>query len=639
MGLNVFEKVVKEHTVSMNGGQTFLHIDQTLTQDATGTLAFLQFEALGIPRVRTSLSVSYVDHNMLQTGCLNADDHDYLRSAASHYGVLYSKAGNGICHQVHLERYAKPGHTLLGSDSHTPNAGGMGMLAIGAGGLDIALSMAGMPFPLDEQQVIGVCLKNELSPWCCAKDVILWMLSEFGVKGGVGKVMEYFGEGVGSLSVPQRATIANMGAELGATTSIFPSDGVTRKFLKSQGRQRDWTDLIADNDAGYSKIIDIDLSEIEPMIAKPSSPGNVKRVSDISGMAVDQVCIGSCTNSSFEDLKMASALLDSHVISPKISLTVSPGSRQTLMMLSGDGSLSKLIRSGARILECACGPCIGMGQSPKSGGVSLRTFNRNFEGRSGTSDAKIYLCGVETAVASAINGRLTDPRTLGRFPDIKLPKKYDSDSSMIIAPRGDEIIRGPNIKPIPRGKPLPKSIKGKVLIRLADDVSTDHILPAGARFLPLRSNIPAISEYVFESMDNGFAKRARKQRGGFIVAGKNYGQGSSREHAAMAPMHLGIKAVFAMSFARIHRSNLINFGILPLIIGDEAQYEVLAPGSKARLPNVLSNLKDSGQKISVEADGISFEVAHDLTQRQKNIIISGGLLNHARLEIGKKEDA
>jgi aconitate hydratase len=619
------EKIMAAHSRGGDEGDVGLAIDQTLTQDATGTMAYLQFEALGLPRVRTRLSVSYVDHNTLQADYMNADDHRYLQSAASKYGVLFSRPGNGICHQVHLERFAKPGETLLGSDSHTPTAGGMGMLAIGAGGLDVALAMAGQPFMLKKPQVVGIRLTGRLRPWVSAKDVILEVLRRLGVKGGVGKIVEYFGPGVATLTVPERATIANMGAELGATSSIFPSDARTKKFLAAQGRAKDWARLEADGDAKYSWTIEIDLSSLAPLIACPHSPGKVAGVSGLEGLKVDQVCIGSCTNSSLKDMMAAAALLKGRAVHPGVSLTVSPGSRQVLAMMAKNGSLAALVAAGARILESACGPCIGMGQAPPSGGVSVRTFNRNFEGRSGTRDALVYLSSVETAVAAAVKGRLTDPRKLGRHPALRLPEKYMVDDGMIIRPSGGEAVRGPNIKPLPVNPPLPGSLEGEALIKVGDDISTDHIMPAGAKVLPLRSNIPAISEYVFSAIDPSFPKRAREKGGGFVVGGANYGQGSSREHAALAPMHLGVKAVIAKSFARIHKANLVNFGIIPLEFADPKDYDAVTQGDRITIDSPAERMRSP--EFEIEIAGRPVRVRHDLTERQRKIIEAGGLLN------------
>ena len=622
------EKIICAHTASDATDEVSLRVDQTLTQDATGTIAYLQFEALRVPKVKTRLSVSYVDHNMLQGDYMNADDHKYLQTVASKYGILFSRPGNGICHQVHLERFAKPAETLIGSDSHTPTAGGLGMLAMGAGGLDVALAMAGEPFTIKRPQILGIELKGSLRPWVSAKDVILEVLRILGVKGGVGKVIEYFGPGVQSLSVPERATITNMGAELGATTSVFPSDEVSRRFLAAQGRVGDWVELKADSDAEYSQVISIDLSTLEPLAAQPHSPGNVAKIKDLSGLRVDQVCVGSCTNSSLKDMMTASAMLERKTVNPNVSLTVSPGSRQVLTMLADNGSLAKLVKGGARILESGCGPCIGMGQAPSSGAVSVRTFNRNFEGRSGTKDAKVYLTSVETAIASAIKGTLTDPRDLGEYPKAVLPDSFSVDDSMIIKPTGGEVVRGPNIKPLPLNKPLPKDLTGEVLLKVQDDITTDHIMPAGAKVLPLRSNIPAISEYVFSAIDPTFPKRAKEKGGGFIVGGANYGQGSSREHAALAPMHLGIKAVIAKSFARIHKANLINFGIIPLEFKNTRDYDAIKQGDVIEMVGIIDKL--TKLTFTIKVSGRPVEVKHDLTVRQINIIKAGGLLNLVR---------
>ena len=622
------DKIIGAHTSSDATDEVPIRIDQTLTQDATGTMAYLQFEALGVPKVKTRLSVSYVDHNMLQGDYMNADDHKYLQTVASKYGILFSRPGNGICHQVHLERFAKPAETLIGSDSHTPTAGGLGMLAMGAGGLDVALAMAGEPFTIKRPQILGIELKGSLRPWVSAKDVILEVLRILGVKGGVGKVIEYFGPGVQSLSVPERATITNMGAELGATTSVFPSDEVSRRFLAAQGRVGDWVELKADSDAEYSQVITIDLSTLEPLAAQPHSPGNVAKIKDLSGLRVDQVCVGSCTNSSLKDMMTASAMLERKTVNPNVSLTVSPGSRQVLTMLADNGSLAKLVKGGARILESGCGPCIGMGQAPSSGAVSVRTFNRNFEGRSGTKDAKVYLTSVETAIASAIKGTLTDPRDLGEYPKAVLPDSFSVDDSMIIKPTGGEVVRGPNIKPLPLNKPLPKDLTGEVLLKVQDDITTDHIMPAGAKVLPLRSNIPAISEYVFSAIDPTFPKRAKEKGGGFIVGGANYGQGSSREHAALAPMHLGIKAVIAKSFARIHKANLINFGIIPLEFKNTRDYDAIKQGDVIEMVGIIDKL--TKLTFTIKVSGRPVEVKHDLTVRQINIIKAGGLLNLVR---------
>lgn len=569
MGKNIVQKILSSHLVSGRlkaKTEIAIVVDQTLTQDATGTMAYLQFEAMGLPGVKTKLSVSYVDHNMLQAGFENFDDHLFLQSFASKYGIYYSKPGNGICHQVHLERFAVPGGTLLGSDSHTPTCGGLGMLSIGAGGLDVAIAMAGGSFYFSMPEIVLVKLSGALSPWVTAKDVILELLRRLTVKGGVGKIFEYGGEGVKTLTVTERATITNMGAELGALTSIFPSDAQTKKYLKMQGREDVWQPLKASANAQYDETVEIDLSSLEPMVARPHSPDNVCKVREIQGTMVHQVCIGSCTNSSYHDLMVAAAMLKGKKVHPDVSLTISPGSRQVLEMISKNGALTDIIAAGARILDVACGPCIGMGQAPPSGGVTVRTFNRNFEGRSGTLDAKVYLVSPETAVITAIRGVISDPRDYDMPIIIKDPKTFLIDDSMIIPPSENPaqvtIIRGPNIKPLPKKEPMPDTLHGEVLLKLGDNITTDHIMPAGAKVLPLRSNIPAISEFVFEKIDKEFAKRAKEKGGGFLVGGINYGQGSSREHAALAPMYLGVKAVIAKSFARIHRSNLVNFGIL-----------------------------------------------------------------------------
>lgn len=630
------EKIIGEHLTEGRislGEEIALKIDQTLTQDATGTMAYLQFEALSIARVKTKLSVSYVDHNTLQAGPNNADDHEFLKTVAAKYGVIYSKPGNGICHQVHLERFGVPGQTLLGSDSHTPTQGGLGMLAIGAGGLDVAVAMAGQPFHLTMPEIVGVKLSNNLPEWSSSKDIILQLLGKLSVKGGVGKIMEYHGEGVKSLSVPERATITNMGAELGATTSIFPSDEETKKFLAAQGRGGDFKPLSASGDASYAEEIVVDLSGVEPLAAKPDSPDNVSPVSELEGETVSQVIIGSCTNSSLKDMLTVAEILKDKKVHPDVSLAIAPGSRQVLEMLSDSGALSVLVKSGARILESACGPCIGMGASPSSGGVSLRTFNRNFLGRSGTKDAKVYLVSPETAAAAAINGEITDPKKLGEYPKIKPPTRYLTDDSLIIRPPTDpskvKVVRGPNIKPLPQNKKLSENIEGTILLKVGDNITTDDIMPAGAKILPLRSNIPAISEFVYSGIDPKFAKKAREAGTGFIVGGINYGQGSSREHAALAPMFLGVKAVFAKSFARIHKANLINFGILPLEFEDERDYELLIAGEKMVLTRARE-IRAGGGKITAKTAGKAIGLRHDFTGRQVEILLAGGLLNHVK---------
>ncbi|MFH1106321.1 MAG: aconitate hydratase [Candidatus Micrarchaeota archaeon] len=635
-GLTRSEKIISAHLKEgqmEEGREIGLTMDQTLTQDATGTMAFLQFEAIGAPRVRTELSVSYVDHNTLQEGFENFDDHLYLQSAAAKFGVQFSRAGNGICHQVHLERFAAPGKTLLGSDSHTPTAGGIGSLAIGAGGLNVAVAMGGGLFYFKMPKIVGVKLSGRLPPWTAAKDVILELLRRLTVKGGVGKIIEYCGDGVKALSVPERATIANMGAELGATTSVFPSDEVTRDFLRRQKREKDFKPLAADSDAKYSEVIEVDLSKIEPMIAKPHSPDAVVPVSEVAGTPVHQVIVGSCTNSSYRDLMTAALMLKGRKVSPDVSFVVAPGSRQVLRQIADSGGLAMLISAGARIVESACGPCIGMGQAPPSGGISIRTFNRNFEGRSGTKDAKVYLVSPEVAMASAIKGVITDPRSLGNPPPFEWPSEFAVDDSMIIAPPADgskvEIRRGPNIKSLPEFKPMPQALAGEVLIKLGDNVTTDHIMPAGAKILPLRSNIPAISEYVFSGVDAGFVKRAKGKGGGFIVGGENYGQGSSREHAALAPMYLGVKAVLAKSFARIHAENLVNFGILPLTFADAKDYDAVKLGDRIEM-EAGAALEQGKTEIPVKVDGKTVVCKHSLSPRFTKVILAGGLLNYTR---------
>ena len=635
MGDSLTHKIIKEHLVSGQmrpGIEIGLRIDQTLTQDATGTMAYLQFEALGLPAVKTELSVSYVDHNMLQTDFRNADDHRYLRTVAARYGLYFSRPGNGICHQVHLERFGLPGRTLLGSDSHTPTAGGLGMLAIGAGGLDVAVAMAGAPFYVSMPQVVLVWLTGELQPWVSAKDVILDLLRRVSVKGGVGKVFEYGGPGVGGLNVPQRATITNMGAESGATTSVFPSDESTRRFLAAQGREADWRPMQADSDALYDQVIELDLSELEPLVACPDSPDNVVPVREVAGLPVDQVCIGSCTNSSVMDLETVGAILKDKTVHPSVSLTVSPGSKQALTMIAQTGTLADLVSAGARILDAGCGPCIGMGQAPGSGAASLRSFNRNFPGRSGTPDARIYLASAEVCAASAIAGVITDPRDMGEPPAMTMPESFIVDDNMIIPPIGDHgravVLRGPNIKPVPTRGPLEDALEGTLLLVTEDNVTTDHIMPAGAAVLPLRSNVPALSDYVFARVDPTFPSRAREAGGGFIVGGENYGQGSSREHAALVPMYLGIKAVLAKSFARIHQANLINCGILPLVFTDSADYGRFQRGDLLRVVNVRERLSE-GESLTVinVTQGYEVRVRFDLSARQIEILLAGGLLN------------
>ncbi|HVP77122.1 MAG TPA: aconitate hydratase [Thermodesulfobacteriota bacterium] len=632
MGRNLIEKILETHLITgqIRQGETIgISIDQTLVQDATGTMAALQFEALSIPRVKTKLSVAYVDHNTLQLGFENADDQLYLQSFAAKYGLYFSRPGNGICHQVHLERFAVPGQALLGSDSHTPTCGGMGMLSVGVGGLDVALAMAGEPFYIRVPKVVGVKLVGQRSPWVSAKDIILEMLRHFTVKGGVGKAFEYGGPGVKNLTVPERATITNMGAELGATTSIFPSDEKTFTFLKAQKREKNWIPLSPDPDANYDETWEIDLGKLEPLIAQPHSPDRVSPVREVEGLRVDQVAIGSCTNSSYQDLMTVASILKGRTISPNISLVISPGSRQVLMMLASKGALLDLINSGARILESTCGPCIGMGQAPCTEGISLRTFNRNFQGRSGTQSAQVYLVSPEVAAASALKGVITDPRKLGSPPSVELPDAYPVEDNMLICPlpagkaEKTGIIRGPNIKPVPLREPLPKQLKGLILIKVADNVTTDDIIPAGAKVLPLRSNIPAISEYVFERLDPSFPKRAKESKGGFIVAGHNYGQGSSREHAALCPMFLGVQAVIAQSFARIHLANLINFGIVPLIFKEEKDYQLLEQGDEVEIE--LGDLGDRVTLINVTKKK-EIPLRPLLDEREKMLVRNGGAL-------------
>jgi aconitate hydratase len=630
MGKSLSEKVIAEHLVEGRmepGEQIGLRIDHTLTQDATGTLAYLEFEAMGVPRVKTKLSLSFVDHNILQNDFRNADDHRYLQGVAAKYGIVFSRPSNGICHQLYLERFARPAYTLLGSDSHTSTAGGMGMIAIGAGGLDVAVAMAGGPFYLEMPSIMGVKLTGTLSPFVSAKDVILEVLRKLSVRGGVNKILEYFGSGVRTLSVPERGTIANMGTETGATTSVFPSDEVTRAFLKGQGRKDQWMELKADDGMRYSEVLEVNLNEVEPLIALPHSPDNVKTVSEVEGTPVDQVCIGSCTNSSLRDLKMVAALLKDKKISNDVSLTISPGSRQVLENLTASGELVHLMRAGARILENACGPCIGIGQAPPTDGVSLRTFNRNFLGRSGTQSAKVYLVSPETAVASALYGEITDPRKLGKYPEISLSEKFVINDNMFIFPTEEvhvtEIVRGPNIKPLPSFQPIADRLRGEVLLKLSDNVSTDDILPGGSEILSLRSNIPEISKYTFRYVDSSFADRALRKGGGFIVGGENYGQGSSREHAALAPKYLGVKAILAKSFARIHLANLINFGIIPLIFADKRDYTGIVQGDMLELGT--KGLKKTLRVKNVTRN-VEMQVVLDLSDHDKDVLKAGGKL-------------
>lgn len=640
MGLTLTEKILKDHIVDgkfEKGAEIGIKIDQTLTQDATGTMAYLEFEAMGVPRVKTERSVAYIDHNTLQSGFENADDHRFIGSVAKKHGIYFSRPGNGICHQVHLERFGIPGKTLIGSDSHTPTGGGLGMIAIGAGGLDVAVAMGGGAYYITYPKVVNVILKGKLSPWCAAKDVILEVLRRLSVKGGVGKVIEYTGEGVKTLSVPERATITNMGAELGATTSIFPSDEITRAFLKAQKREEDWRELKADSDAVYDETVIIDLSEIEPAAACPHSPDNVKKLSEIGEIKIDQVCIGSCTNSSYTDMMKVAYILKGKTVHPDVSLAIAPGSKQVLNMLAENGALSDMINAGARILESACGPCIGMGQSPNSKGVSLRTFNRNFEGRSGTKDASVYLVSPEVAAVSAIAGVLTDPRTLGDMPEIKMPEEFLINDNMVAPPAPEneadsvEILMGPNIKPYPETKPLSDEISCKCSLKVGDNITTDHIMPAGAKILPLRSNIPAISNFCFTACDEAFPERAKALKESIIVGGVNYGQGSSREHAALAPLYLGVKAVIVKSFARIHRSNLINAGILPCTFKNEADYDKINEGDELYLSDLLTFVKEGGElSLKNKTTGDVIPLSLELSDRAKEIILAGGLLNYTK---------
>jgi len=645
-------KILESHLVSgklIPGEEIAIKIDQTLTQDATGTMAYLQFEAMGVDRVKTELSVSYIDHNMLQTDYKNPDDHKYLMSVAKRYGIWLSKPGNGICHQVHLERFAKPGKTLLGSDSHTPTAGGMGMIAIGAGGLDVASAMAGEPFYMKMPKIVGIHLKGKLPDWVTAKDIILELLRRLTVKGGVGKIFEYFGEGIKELSVPERATITNMGAELGATTSIFPSDEITRAYLKAQGREEDWVEILPDPDAEYDEIIEIDLSQLEPLIACPHSPDNVVPVREVEGIKVDQVVIGSCTNSSFVDLTRAAKILEGRKVHPDVIFAVAPGSKQALELITQNGALLTFLKAGARILESACGPCIGMGFAPPSGGVSIRSFNRNFEGRSGTPDAKVYLASPEVCVACAIAGEIIDPRKLGiPWVKVEMPERFPYGDEAFIEPLPEEeakkveIYRGPNIKPLPEFDELPESIEGEVSLIVGDNITTDHIMPAGAKILPLRSNIYAISEYVYHYVDPDFVKRAkeiRDQKGktNIIVGGENYGQGSSREHAALAPRFLGVRAVIAKSFARIHHANLVNFGIVPLEFKHKEGYHKFSLGDEILIPELESRLQE-GKEIVVINKTIGEEIVctYNLTPKQVSVLLKGGLLNWIKSKQGVK---
>ena len=642
MGLTLAQKIIKAHLVDGEmtvGTDVGLKIDQTLTQDATGTMAYLEFEAMGVDRVKTERSVAYIDHNTLQTGFENADDHRFIQSIAKKHGIYYSRPGNGICHQVHLERFGKPGKTLIGSDSHTPTGGGIGMLAIGAGGMDVAVAMGGGAYYIPMPKMIRVNLTGKLSPFVSAKDVILEVLRILTVKGGVGYIVEYAGEGVKTLSVPERATITNMGAELGATTSIFPSDEITKAFLKAQNREEDYVELSSDSDAVYDKEIDINLSELAPMAAMPHMPDNVKSITEIGKMKVDQVLIGSCTNSSLYDMLKVAAILDGKTVDPTVSVGIAPGSKQVFNMLADCGALSKLIAAGARILECACGPCIGMGQSPNSKGISLRTFNRNFEGRSGTADAGVYLVSPETAAAAALTGYLTDPRTLDTdLSSITLPEKFLINDNMVDAPasveeaKDVEILRGPNIKPFPKTEPLWETIEANAVLKVGDNITTDHIMPAGAKILPYRSNIPYLANFCFTRCDEQFPENCKKYGKGIIIGGENYGQGSSREHAALVPLYLGIKAVVTKSFARIHAANLINAGILPLTFKNPADYDKISQFDELELPDIRKSIENGAESVVLKnkSTGETYETVPMLSGRSRDIILAGGLLGYTK---------
>ena len=633
MGYTIAQKIIAAHRISgdmIPGQEVALRIDQTLTQDATGTLAYLEFEAMGIPRVKTELSVAYIDHNTLQSGFENADDHEFIRSAAKKYGLYFSRPGNGICHQVHLERFGAPGKTLIGSDSHTPTCGGIGMLAFGAGGLDVAVAMGGGAYHIIMPKMTRINLHGKLSPWVSAKDIILEVLRIMSVKGGVGKIVEYGGEGVATLSVPERATITNMGAELGATTSVFPSDNVTYEFLRAQGRENVWVPVSADIDAVYDEVIDINLSALAPAAACPHSPDNVSSVAEIGKIKIDQVCVGSCTNSSFTDMLKVAYILRGKTISENVSLTVTPGSKQVYNMLAQCGALSDMIAAGARVLECTCGPCIGMGQSPKSAGVSLRTFNRNFTGRSGTKDAEVYLVSPEVAAYSAICGYLADPREMGGQPNFAMPKQFLINDNMIAKPATVEeaealtTVKGPNIKDCPIGQPIPEKLECECVLKVGDNITTDHIMPAGAKILPYRSNIPYLSKFCFAVCDESFPERAKAKGQGIIIGGSNYGQGSSREHAALVPLYLGIKAVIAKSFARIHADNLVNAGILPVTFENPEDYDTISEGDVLSIDGIGAGLDEGKLTLNVNGKQIALKVT--LSERQKNMIKAGGLL-------------
>ena len=641
MGYTIAQKIIKSHLLSGEmevGREIGLRIDQTLTQDATGTMAYLEFEAMGVPRVKTERSVAYIDHNTLQTGFENADDHRYIQTVCKKHGIYFSRPGNGICHQVHLERFGIPGKTLIGSDSHTPTGGGIGMLAMGAGGLDVAVAMGGGAYYISMPKMVRINLTGKLSPWVAAKDIILEVLRILTVKGGVGKIVEYAGDGVKTLTVPERATITNMGAELGATTSIFPSDEITRAFLKAQGRESDWIALASDPDAVYDEVVEIDLSGLKPLAACPHSPDNIKTIESLAGKKVDQVSIGSCTNSSYTDLMKVAAILKGKTVHPDVSLSIAPGSKQVFNMLAANGALADLIASGARILECACGPCIGMGQSPNSGGISLRTFNRNFEGRSGTADGAIYLVSPETAAVSALTGVFTDANAyLGDALTIEQPEAFLLNDNMVVSPANEaeakdvEVLRGPNIKPFPKTAPLSETLTAKALLKVGDNITTDHIMPAGAKILPYRSNIPHLSQYCFGVCDTEFPARCNAEGQGFVVGGSNYGQGSSREHAALVPLYLGVKAVLCKSFARIHRANLINAGILPLEFKTPDDYDRIDQMDELSIPNIRALVESEGTIVVKNlTKGTEYTMTCDISGRQRDILLAGGLLDYTR---------
>jgi aconitate hydratase len=641
MGLTISQKIIRDHLLSgeMNVGEEIsIRIDQTLTQDSTGTMAYLQFEAIGVPQVKTKLSVAYIDHNMLQSGFENADDHKYIQTVTSKHGIRFSRPGNGVCHQVHIERFGVPGQTLLGSDSHTPTCGGIGMLAIGAGGLDVAVAMGGGPYYISMPKMVRITLKNKLGPWATAKDIILEVLRIMTVKGGVGKIVEYAGDGLASLTVPERATITNMGAELGATTSIFPSDEVTKQFLIAQGRGEVWTELKADEDAVYDEEIEIDLAALRPLVAKPHMPDQVVSVKELEGLKVDQCCIGSCTNSSLYDMLKVAKILKGHTVHPDVSLVIAPGSKQVFNMLAETGALADMIEAGARIIECGCGPCIGMGQSPKTDAVSLRTNNRNFYGRSGTKSASIYLVSPEVAAVAAVTGVVTDPADFGEPPVVEMPESFKVNDNMVIMPSADpdsvEVVRGPNIKPFPINKELAETVDGKVLIKTEDNITTDHIMPSNAKLLPFRSNVPYLADFCLTPCDEGFPARAKENGGGFIIGGANYGQGSSREHAALAPLQLGVKGVIALSFARIHMANLINNGILPLVFKDAEDYAKLDMLDELEIKDARTQIEAAveGKPVVVtnKTKGYDFETDLSISDRQCGMLLAGGLLNFTR---------